>query len=237
MFVLAKLAGSCDVGLSSLTRTACRRANKVERTNEGECLYTSAKDTLVPRTRASFNIAIRVLLLHQMLLSVFLLIAVLASSSSAPTSKSIQQIMPPTSRKRAHPGELTTKNMTDLLETILPETVPLLTNGALEGLRLAHEAFLQQVAAELAKSESKGIVQPKEVVKLLGQLGYADLAMEAVAKMEETAAGIASSGDVKGKKTKKKKSQQQWTTDMEAEQERLLALSRQTMVDNKADLP
>lgn len=149
---------------------------------------------------------------------------------------SIKKIMPPTSRKRSHPGELSTKNMTDLLETILPESLPLLTNGALEGLRLVHEAFLQQVAAELAKSDSKGIVQPHEVVKLLGQLGYADLAKEAMAKMEETAAGIASSGDVKGKKTKKK-SRQLWTTDMEAEQERLLALSRQTMVGNKADPP
>jgi len=106
-----------------------------------------------------------------------------------------------------------------------------LTNGALEGLRLAHEAFLEKIAAELQKSESKGIVQPNELEDILCRLGYANLAKEAKTKMKETESTVL---DSKTKLNKKKKSQF-WTTDMEAEQERLLAQSRTTMVGKNKD--
>jgi hypothetical protein len=142
--------------------------------------------------------------------------------------------MPPPSRKRTHPGELSTKHMSDCLEAILPANVPILTNGALEGLRRLHEGFLQRVSAELGKSKSTGVVQPQEVMELLERMGYADLAKEAMTKMDEAGAAIRPSADTKGRATKKKKSPK-WSTDMEAEQERLLAKSRQTMVGNKPD--
>jgi len=136
-----------------------------------------------------------------------------------------------TARKRPRPGELVTRQVADVLEVILPDTVPPLTNGALEGLRLAHEAFLEKIAAELQKSESKGIVQPNELEDILCRLGYANLAKEAKTKMKETESTVL---DSKTKLNKKKKSQF-WTTDMEAEQERLLAQSRTTMVGKNKD--
>lgn len=133
------------------------------------------------------------------------------------------------SRKRVRPGELTTTQVADLMETLLPETTPLLSNGALEGLRRAHEAFLHDIACELAKSESKGPIQPSEVGEILCHLGYTDLAKEALTKVEASAISVVGEKRV----SKKKKSQQKWTALMEAEQEKLLEQSRYTMVGDR----
>ena len=143
---------------------------------------------------------------------------------------SFRMSLAPNSRKRTRPGELTTSQVVDLMKTLLPETMPLLSNGALEGLRRAHEVFLHEIACELAKSESKGPIQPGEVGEILCHLGYAELATEALTKVEACAISFVGEKRV----SKKKKSQQKWTAIMEAEQEKLLEQSRHTMVgDNK----
>jgi hypothetical protein len=105
------------------------------------------------------------------------------------------------------------------------------TDGAIEGLRISHHAFLQRVAEELAKQD-KDVVSQTDVVAALTEMGLSEMAQEAVGLCEQQQKqGGAATGakGIKPKKWKKLKSKVKWTKEMEEEQEKLLAQSKEAM--------
>lgn len=93
--------------------------------------------------------------------------------------------------------------------------------GAVEALRVAHVQFLSRIASELAQqcSENKQItLQPHHVDVCLENMGLEELTF----KLQNSK----TSKHTNKKATKKRK---QWSAEIEAEQERLLAQSKKSM--------
>lgn len=102
--------------------------------------------------------------------------------------------------------------------------------GAVEALRVAHVQFLSQIASELAQ-------QCSEKKQITLQLHHVDTCLENMGLEEFTAklqnSTHTSNRPSKDKKTNKKR--KQWSAEMQAEQERLLAQSKQTMQEHREE--
>lgn len=106
-------------------------------------------------------------------------------------------------------------------------TTTTFTDGAIEGLRISHHTFLHRLAEEIAKQD-KDVVSQKDVLAAMNELGLSELAQEAVGLQLQQQAGGTTTGSA-SKKWKKSKSKVKWTKEMEEEQEKLLAQSKEAM--------
>jgi len=94
--------------------------------------------------------------------------------------------------------------------------------GAVEALRLCHVQFLSRMTSELAllgREDEQFTIQPEHVDQCLEKMGFADYT-EKLGSTTNTSKKKAASRSKKRKK---------WSTEMEAEQERLLAQSKETI--------
>ena len=95
------------------------------------------------------------------------------------------------------------------------------SRGAVEALRICHAQFLARMTSELAllgDEDEPFTIQPNHVDECLEKLGFADYSETLrIANRNQKAPAR--------RNTKKRK---QWSADMEAEQERLLAQSKET---------
>jgi len=112
-----------------------------------------------------------------------------------------------------------------------------LTDAAVQALVVCHEHYLQILAAELAskqETESRSVVSKAEVEAALKQLGWEDLIPPAVvASVAASAAARPPPPQQSLGRSKKKMKHAIWTADMEAEQERLLAASKNRALGGK----
>lgn len=96
--------------------------------------------------------------------------------------------------------------------------------GAVEALRIAHVQFLSRIASELAQvgNENEQVtIQPHHVDACLAKMGFA----EYTDKLKNTT----TSKKKASRSSSNKKRKAKWSAEMEAEQERLLAQSKQTI--------
>jgi hypothetical protein len=137
------------------------------------------------------------------------------------------------SRKRPA-GQIAPCQMLEIATSIANSSSPArstattFTDGAIEGLRTSHHKFLQRIAEELVKQD-KDVVSQNDVVTALNEMGLSELAQEAVGMCT---GGAATGG--KSKKRKKIKTKMKWTKEMEDEQEKLLAQSKEAMEQAQA---
>lgn len=139
------------------------------------------------------------------------------------------------SRKRAA-GQIAPSQMLEIATRIVAwsepkttvETATTFTDGAIEGLRVSHHCFLERLAAEVAKRD-KLLVSQNDVVEALREMGLTELAQEALRRCAAPSA--------KGAKARKKRGSknQKWTKEMEEEQEKLFAQSKEFMEQLHAD--
>lgn len=95
--------------------------------------------------------------------------------------------------------------------------------GAVEALRLCHVQFLSRITSELAQlgdEDEQFTIQPNHVDECLQKMGLSDYSKKLRSAKPTSTKKPAS------RNTKKRKN---WSTEMEAEQERLLAQSKQTV--------
>jgi hypothetical protein len=119
---------------------------------------------------------------------------------------------------------LTMDQCYESLVKLRPDTI--FTTGAVKALAMIHTSFLQVVGAELARQE-ESVTRLKEthVEQALKQVGFGDLCGQAKVLLDK------STSIKKAKPTKRKRGA--ITADMQAEQERLLAASKQHMMDKQ----
>lgn len=127
--------------------------------------------------------------------------------------------MPP-KKKRAK--ETSSAEMYAALDALkLPDFTP----GAVEALRLLHIQFLSRITSELAQlgnDDEQLTIQPKHVDECMEKIGFSDYVAQLGKATESEGKKAASSRSKKKRKTA-------WSAEMEAEQERLLSQSRQTV--------
>lgn len=119
---------------------------------------------------------------------------------------------------------LTMDQCFESLVKLRPDTT--FTTGAVKALAMIHTSFLQVVGAELARQdESVTRLKETHVETALTQVGFGDLCGQAKVLLGKT------TSVKKAKPTKRKRGA--ITAEMQAEQERLLAASKQNMVDKQ----
>mmetsp|Transcript_5463 Transcript_5463/g.8992 ORF Transcript_5463/g.8992 Transcript_5463/m.8992 type:complete len:154 (-) Transcript_5463:423-884(-) len=98
------------------------------------------------------------------------------------------------------------------------------TDGAIEGLRVSHHRFVQRLAEELAKQDTTWVVEQR-IVDAMNAMGMPELAQEALRRSEK-----APKIEVNEKKKRRMKPvKKKWTKEMEVEQEKLFAQSKEAM--------
>jgi hypothetical protein len=118
--------------------------------------------------------------------------------------------------------------------TATTTTSTVLTPSAVQAMMICHERFLQVMAAELAveeEEEEAGLskVQPTQVLSALQQLGWESLVPPALPPTQRRPVAV------EGGKRKRKKGKHEFSVDMLAEQERLLAASKTKALGGKME--
>lgn len=128
------------------------------------------------------------------------------------------------SRKRKQPCFLSSSQLLEITQTLCPDHD--MTNGAVEGLRVSLEMFLARLGKELSSDvgERQSIISTRDVTDALTRMKLQKLAKQASEYLAENAA---QKGNTRAKRKPPKRKKIEWTREMEVEQERLLAESRE----------
>jgi hypothetical protein len=129
---------------------------------------------------------------------------------------------------------LTTGQCYESLVELRPDTT--FTTGSLKALAMIHTSFLQVVGGELARQE-ESVTRLKEphVEQALKQVGFGDLGKQAklLLFLDKNTTTTNNTTSMKKRTKPTKRKQGAVTAEMQAEQERLLAASKQNMVDHQ----